>query len=196
MDDDDLAGLIERVKAGDADAIRDLIHRFEGDVRTIVRVRLPQSLRSQFDSMDFVQAVWQSVLTKDGQDLGRFTNAQHFRGFLAGVARNKVFEEHRRRTRTRKYNLKREEPLYVRRGDRELPREVPAPDPTPSQDAQAHDRFAQLVAGRSAQEAEVVELRRRGLTFEEIAAQTGLSERAVRRIIEAIRQRMEARKWR
>ena len=196
MDDDDLAGLIERVKAGDADAIRDLIHRFEGDVRTIVRVRLPQSLRSQFDSMDFVQAVWQSVLTKDGQDLGQFTNARHFRGFLAGVARNKVFEEHRRRTRTRKYSLKREEPLYVRRGDRELPREVPAPDPTPSQDAQAHDRFAQLVAGRSAQEAEVVELRRRGLTFEEIAAQTGLSERSVRRIIEAIRQRMEARKWR
>jgi DNA-binding NarL/FixJ family response regulator len=101
MDDDDLAGLIERVKAGDPDAIRD-------------------------------------------------------------------------------------------RGDRE----VPAPDPTPSQDAQAHDRFAQLVAGRSAQEAEVVELRRRGLTFEEIAAQTGLSERSVRRIIEAIHQRMEARQWR
>ena len=196
MDDDDLAGLIERVKAGDADAIRDLIHRFEGDVRTIVRVRLPQSLRSQFDSMDFVQAVWQSVLTKDGKDLGRFTNARHFRGFLAGVARNKVFEEHRRRTRTRKYSLIREEPLYVRRGDRELPREVPAPDPTPSQDAQAQDRLAQLVAGRSAQEAEVVELRRRGLTFDEIAAQTGLSERAVRRIIEAIRQRMEARQWR
>jgi RNA polymerase sigma-70 factor (ECF subfamily) len=196
MDDDDLAGLIERVKAGDAEAIRDLIHRFEDDVRTIVRVRLPQSLRSQFDSMDFVQAVWQSVLTKDGKDLGRFTNARHFRGFLAGVARNKVFEEHRRRTRTRKYSLIREEPLYVRRGDRELPREVPAPDPTPSQDAQARDRLAQLVAGRSAQEAEVVELRRRGLTFDEIAAQTGLSERAVRRIIEAIRQRMEARQWR
>ena len=196
MDDEDLAGLIVRVKAGDADAIRDLIHRFEGDVRTIVRVRLPQSLRSQFDSMDFVQAVWQSVLTNDGEDLGRFTNARHFRGFLAGVARNKVFEEHRRRTRTRKYSLMREEPLYIRRGDRELPREVPAPDPTPSQDAQAQDRFAQLVAGRSAQEAEVVDLRRRGLTFEEIATQTGLSERSVRRIIEAIRQRMEARKWR
>ena len=81
MDDEDLAGLIDRVKAGDADAIRDLIHRFEGDVRMVVRVRLPQSLRSQFDSMDFVQAVWQSVLTKDGKDLGRFTNARHFAVF-------------------------------------------------------------------------------------------------------------------
>src|SRR3954451_24290395 len=178
MDDDDLADLIERVKAGDEAAIRDLIQRFEGAVRTIVRVRLPQSLRSQFDSMDFVQAVWQSVLTKDGQDLGRFTNARHFRGFLQGVARNKVFDEHRKRTRTRKYSLQREEPLYVRRGDRIMPREVAAPDPTPSQDAQAHDRFAQLVAGRSPQETKVVDLRRQGLTFDEIAEQTGLTERA------------------
>jgi RNA polymerase sigma-70 factor (ECF subfamily) len=196
MDDGDLAGLIERVKSGDEAAIRDLIQRFERDVRTIVRVRLPQSLRSQFDSMDFVQAVWQSVLTKDAPDLGRFTNARHFRGFLEGVARNKVYEEHRRRTRTRKYSVQREEPLYVRRGDREMPREVAASDPSPSQDAQAHDRFEQLVAGRSPEEAEVVDLRRRGLTYEEIAVRTGLNERSVRRIIEAIRLRMEARKWR
>lgn len=196
MDDGDLAGLIAKVMAGDADATRDLIHRFEGDVRTLVRVRLPRSLRSQFDSMDFVQAVWQSVLAKDVQDLGRFANARHFRGFLAGVARNKVFEEHRRCTRTRKYSLEREEPLYVRRGGRETLREVAAPDPTPSQDAQAHERYAQLVEGRNPQETRVVELRRMGLTFDEIAAKTGLSERAVRRIIESIRQRMEARKWR
>jgi RNA polymerase sigma factor (sigma-70 family) len=196
MDDDDLASLIERIKAGDEDAVRDLIHRFEGDVRTIVRGRLPQSLRSQFDSMDFVQAVWQSVLTKDGQDLARFTNARHLRGFLEGVAKNKVYEEHRRRTRTRKYSVQREEPLYVKRGDREMPREVAALDPSPSQDAQADERYEQLVEGRSPQETEVVELRRRGLTYDEIAKQTGLSERSVRRIIEAIRLRMEARKWR
>jgi RNA polymerase sigma-70 factor (ECF subfamily) len=195
VDDDDLAGLIEQVKAGDENAIRDLINRFEDDVRTIVRVRLPQSLRAQFDSMDFVQAVWESVLVKDGQDLAKFTSARHLRGFLAGVARNKVFEEHRRRT-TRKYNLKREEPLYVRRGDRERPREVQSPGPTPSQDAQANERYAQILAGRSPLERMVVELRRRGLTFEEIAAQTGQNERSVRRIIDSIRERMEARQWR
>jgi RNA polymerase sigma-70 factor (ECF subfamily) len=196
MDDAHLTGLLSRVQDGDEDAIRELIDRFEDDVRAIVRHRLPQMLRSKFDSMDFVQAVWQSVLTKNGQDLGRFTSERHLRGFLAGVARNKVFEEYRKRTQTRKYGLKGEEPLYVRRGTRELARDLPSPDPTPSQDAQAHDRFAQLVKGRSALEAEVVGLRRSGLTFEEIGAQTGLSERAVRRIIDAIRQRMEARQWR
>src|SRR5262249_37690370 len=146
-----------------------------------------------FDSMDFVQAIWESVLINDGPDLDRFSSPQHFRAFLAGVARNKVFAEHRKRTRTRRYNLKREEPLYVRRGSREEPRELPSSDPTPSQDAQARDRYAQLVEGRSPREVEVVELRRQGLTFDEIAERTGLGERSVRRIIDAIRARMEAR---
>jgi RNA polymerase sigma-70 factor (ECF subfamily) len=195
MDQVDFADLLARVKAGDEEATRDLLHRFEDDVRTMVRVRLPRALRSQFDSMDFVQAVWQSVLTGPNPDLDRFANVQHFRGFLSGVARNKVLEEHRRRTRTRKYDLRRQEPLYIRRGDRDVPREVATPDPTPSQDVQAQDRLRQMVEGRSPQEAEIVELRRSGMTFEEIAERTGLHERAVRRVIEAIRQRLEARQW-
>ena len=39
------------------------------------------------------------------------------------------------------------------------------------------------------------ELRRQGMKFEEIAALTGLNERSARRIIDTIRERMEARKW-
>jgi RNA polymerase sigma-70 factor (ECF subfamily) len=195
MDSVDLADLIARAKAGDEIAVGDLLRRFEGEVRMVVRGRLPRALRSQFDSMDFVQAVWTSVLTKDGPDLARFDNSRHLMGYLAGVARNKVFEEHRRRTQTHKYDLKREEPLYVRRGNREIPREVPAPDPSPSQDAQAQDRLAQLLRGRSALERQVVELRRSGLTYDEIAGRLGIHESAVRRIVDGIRQRLEARKW-
>ena len=195
MNDVDLADLIVRAKAGDEVAVEDLLHRFENEVRMVVRGRLPRALRSQFDSMDFVQAVWTSVLTKDGPDLSRFDSSRRLMGYLAGVARNKVIEEHRRRTQTHKYNLKREEPLYVRRGNREIPREVAASDPSPSQDAQAHDRLAQLLQGRSTQERQVVELRRRGLTFAEIAEKLGVHESAVRRIIDGIRQGLELRKW-
>lgn len=191
MDDADLAGLIARAKAGEEAAIRSLLETFENDVRMMVRVRLPRTLRSQFDSMDFVQAVWQSVFTGSNVDLERFTNVPHFRAFLAGVARNKVYEVHRQRTRTQKYDMSKEEPLYVRKGNREIPREVPAHDPTPSQDAQASDLYDKLIAGRSDREKSVLDLRRKGLTFDEIAAQTGLNERTVRRIIEALRQRME-----
>jgi RNA polymerase sigma factor (sigma-70 family) len=195
MDDVDLADLIARAKTGDEAAICALLGRFDGDVRTMVRARLPRVLRSQFDSVDFVQVVWQSFFTGPERNLVRFENVHHLRSFLAGVVRNKVLEEHRRRTRTRKYDLNREEPLYIRRGNREVPRELAARDPSPSQDVQALDRLAQLLEGRTPLEAQVIELRHRGLTFDEIADQTGLGERSVRRIIDAARARMEARQW-
>jgi len=196
MDDADFADLIDRARAGDDSAIAALLGRFEADVRTMVRIRLPRSLRNQFDSMDFVQAVWQSVFAGGGEEVGSFADARQFRGYLAGVARNKVYEEHRRLTRTKKYDLAREERLYVRKGDRDVPLEVPANDPTPSENVQARDRLGQLVQGRTAEEVEIVDLRRQGLTFEEIAGRLGIGERSVRRVIEAIRERMEAQQWR
>ncbi len=84
----------------------------------------------------------------------------------------------------------------MRKGDRDVAREVISPEPTPSQNIQASDRMAQLTAGRSPREVEVLTLRRQGLTYVEIAARTGIHERAVRRIIEDIRSLLESHRWR
>jgi RNA polymerase sigma-70 factor (ECF subfamily) len=190
--DDDLASLMTRAKAGDEEAVRDFLDRFEWEVRTMVRARLPRKLRTQFDSVDFVQAVWQSFFSDLRHDGPDFERVEHIRRFLAGVVRNKVFEQHRKLTRTEKYDVTREERLYIRRGDRDVPREVVSPDPSPSEAAQADDRLAQLTQGRSALEVAVISLRRQGLTFDEIALETGIHERTVRRFIESARARMEA----
>ena len=195
MDEQDLAGLVGRAKTGDEAAIRELLLRFESDVRIIVRARLPRALRSQFDTMDFVQAVWASVLTKNGPDLARFDNTRRLRGYLAKVATNKVFEEYRRRTQTQKFDLKRQEPLYVRSSGREIPRPLVSPGPTPSQDAQAGDRLAQITEGCSDSVLRIIALRRQGMTYAEIAEQVGAHVDAVRRKVEPIRLRMEERKW-
>lgn len=191
----DVVDLVARARGGDEDAIRTFVGRFEGEVRLMVRGRLPRRLRAQFDSMDFVQAVWQSFFSDLKSEPKEFENTRHLRGFLAGVARNKVFEQDRRLTRTAKYAIAREEPLYVRRGDREVARELPAHDPTPSQNVQASDRLALLTAGRPAREAEILRLRQDGLTVDDIAARLGVNEKTVRRAIEAARDRMEARGW-
>jgi len=153
-------------------------------------------LRTQFDSMDFVQAVWQSYFADIRSSSRQFENVYHLRGFLAGVARNKVYEEHRRLTRTKKHALAREQSLYVRRGSREVELALISPEPTPSQAVQASDRLAQLVARCSPLEAQVITLRHQEMTFDEIARRTGVSERSVRRIIDEARERMEARGWR
>jgi RNA polymerase sigma-70 factor (ECF subfamily) len=191
MDEDELTGLIARAKAGDVQAAEEL-RRLEHDIRMIVRVRLPRALRSRFDSMDFVQAVWQSFLSAEDRKGLHFDNTDQLRGYLIGMARNKVLEA-QRQSKSKKYNLDREEPLYVRRGEREVPREVPAADPTPSQDAIAHDRLERLIAGRTPREARVIELRLQGFSFEEIAVQTGLHERTVRRMMETLRRDLDGR---
>jgi RNA polymerase sigma-70 factor (ECF subfamily) len=191
--DDDFTDLMRRARSDDPAAIREFLARFEREVQMMVRTRLPRKLRTQFDSVDFVQAVWQSFFSDLREHPRDFANIEHLRGFLAGVVRNKVREQHRRLTRTEKYDVAREQSLYIRRGDREVLRELVSPEPSPSEVVQADDRMAQLTAGRSPREVEVVRLRLQGLTFVEIAARTRIEERTVRRIIESVRSRMEAR---
>jgi len=60
LDSFDFAEVIRRARAGDDTATAKLLSQFEPEVRTMVRIRLPRALRNQFDSMDFVQAVWKS----------------------------------------------------------------------------------------------------------------------------------------
>ena len=190
--DDDFTELMRRARSDDPAAVQDFLARFEREVQMMVRARLPKKLRTQFDSVDFVQAVWQSFFSDLRENPRDFANTEHLRGFLAAVVRNKVQEQHRRLTRTEKYDVAREQSLYIRRGDREILREVVSPEPSPSEMVQADDRMAQLTAGRSPREVEVVRLRLQGLTFVEIAARTRMEERAVRRVIESMRSRMEA----
>jgi RNA polymerase sigma-70 factor (ECF subfamily) len=187
---DEFSECLARARAGDPDAIRAFLARFEREVRIMVRARLPRKLRTQFDSIDFVQAVWQSFFSDFKQEGRTFQTEQHLLKFLAGVVRNKVYEQHRRLTRTEKYDLAREERLYVRRGDRDVPREIVSPDPSPSQTAQASDRLKQLTAGCSPVELRVITLRHQGLTFAEVAKLTGVNERTARRIIDSARSRL------
>jgi RNA polymerase sigma factor (sigma-70 family) len=195
FEDADFTALMVRAKAGDSDAIRDFLARYDREVRLMVRARLPRKLRPRFDSTDFVQAVWQSFFSDLPRALPEFDSPRHLRRFLYGVVRNKVNEQHRRLTQTDKHDLLREEPLYILRGGREVPRDVVSPDPSPSQAAQASDRLAQLTAGCSPRDLEVLTLRHQGLTQEEIAQRTGVNDRTVRRIIESARARLESRRW-
>ena len=68
-----------------------------------------------------------------------------------------------------------------------------ANDPSPSQNLQAEDCLRGIVAGGRPVETEIVELRRDGFTFEQIAAKIGLSESVVRRMLEQLRRRWELR---
>jgi RNA polymerase sigma factor (sigma-70 family) len=196
MDDLEFGALLERVRAGDEGAVAALLKAYEPEVRMMVRARLPHVLRKRLESQDITQSIWVSLLTDDdGRARLEFASPRQFLAYVAGVARLKVLEKYRQHTQTKKYDLAREEPLAVRSSGSGRAMEPASADPSPSQYVQADDLMAQLAAGRSPEEVLALQLRRQGLTFEEIGARVGLSEKTARRLIESLRARMEARQW-
>ena len=205
MDNDEFDNLLRRAMDGEVAATSELLKRCQPEIHKMIRSKLSRKIRSKFDSQDFLQAVWKSVLTKDKDKDGdgdtqtetapRFEGESHFVKYVSGVAKHKVLEQFRRHTKTGKYNVELEESLYIFRGKHEFTRDLPAPDPTPSQDAQATDRLARILEGRSDLERTVVILKRQGMTYIEIAKKTGIGEASVRRMIEGFRKREENRGW-
>ncbi len=184
--------LLAQAKAGRSEALQQIIETYSNDVLLAVRRKLPRRLRTHFDSMDFCQQVWSTVISGTEIDPNRFQHPSHLKAFLVGVATNKVYEEYRRRTRTQKYDLSREESLYVTYQGCELSIEIPSSDPTPSQEFLGNERLDLLTQGRTDREAEAIRLRAEGMTFEQIADRLNVNERTVRRVISQVRRRLES----
>jgi RNA polymerase sigma factor (sigma-70 family) len=142
--------------------------------------------------MDIVQLVWQSLFSDNDLAAETIDTPGQFRGYLTGIARNKVREEYRRGTRTRKYDLAREEPLDLRRGPG-AECGVAATDPSPSARVVADECWESILYGGSERQIQIVEMRRKGLTFEQIAVELGISDRTIRRQLDAVRERLDQR---
>jgi RNA polymerase sigma factor (sigma-70 family) len=183
----ELTEFLRRIQAGDEGAARELLSRFEAEVRLVVRRQLPRLLRSRFDSLDFLQSVWGSFFRRMRTAPTEFEDSRHLVAFLARAAKNKVIDEYRRAA-SRKQDMHREEPLW---GDGLRPRDVPDPADTPSEIAQAHEVLVRLRELMPADRRSILELKAEGLSSKDIGQRLGISERTVQRILEDLRRRME-----
>ena len=183
----ELAGFLARIQAGDEAAARELLARFEPEVRLVVRRQLPRLLRSRFDSLDFLQSVWGSFFrrVRSGGAPAEFEDSRHLVAFLARAAKNKVIDEYRRAA-SRKQDMHREEPLWTA-GDR--PKDLPADIDSPSEVAQAREVFDRLRDLLPEDRRDILELKAEGLSSKDIGERLGISERTVQRVIEDLRRR-------
>ena len=184
----DIQGFLARIQAGDDDAARELLTRYEAEVRLVVRRQLPRLLRSRFDSLDFLQSVWGSFFRRMRTDPTEFEDARHLVGFLARAAKNKVIDEYRRAA-SRKQDMHREEPIW---SDGDRPRDLAATIDTPSQVAQAREVFGRLRDLLPEDRRALLELKAQGLSSKEIGDRLGISERTVQRVLEDLRRRAAA----
>jgi RNA polymerase sigma-70 factor (ECF subfamily) len=185
--DGELTDFLRRIQAGDEAAARELLCRFEAEVRLVVRRQLPRLLRSRFDSLDFLQSVWGSFFRRMRTSPTDFEDSRHLVAFLARAAKNKVIDEYRRAA-SRKQDMHREEPLW---GDGLRPRDVPDPADSPSEVAQAHEALVRLRELMPTDRRAILEMKADGLSSKDIGERLGISERTVQRVLEDLRRRME-----
>jgi RNA polymerase sigma-70 factor (ECF subfamily) len=185
--DAELPDFLRRIQAGDEAAARELLRRFEAEVRLVVRRQLPRLLRSRFDSLDFLQSVWGSFFRRMRTAPTDFEDSRHLVAFLARAAKNKVIDEYRRAA-SRKQDMHREEPLW---GDGLRPRDVPDPADSPSEVAQAHEVLIRLRELMPTDRRAILEMKAEGLSSKDIGDRLGISERTVQRVLEDLRRRME-----
>ncbi len=185
--DDDLSGFLARIQAGDEEAARELLHRYEAEVRLVVRRQLPRLLRSRFDSLDFLQSVWGDFFQKMRTGPADFTDSRHLVAFLARAARNKVIDQYRR-AGSLKQDMHREEPIWAESG---RVRDLEATGDTPSQLAEAREAYDRLLDLLPADRRDVLALKAEGLSSREIGERLGISERTVQRVLEDLRRRAQ-----
>ncbi|MFM7319428.1 MAG: RNA polymerase sigma factor [bacterium] len=191
MNSDALNELIDRVRSGDEEAMGELFAEFQYEIQIFVRYKLPRQLRTRYDSMDFVQSVYQSIMVdwrnKPPED---FATADRVKDYLKGTAHNKILEIFRRETKSQRFGVSREVSMVVRGSDsadgQEQVIEPAGSDPTPSQHVQAQDVLNKLTRGKPPIYRQIALLRREGMTYGEIAEAVGLSERSVKRKLDEL----------
>jgi RNA polymerase sigma-70 factor (ECF subfamily) len=181
----DVPAFLARIQAGDEDAARELLRRYEAEVRLVVRRQLPRLLRSRFDSLDFLQSVWGSFFRRVRSGPAEFEDSRHLVAFLARAAKNKVIDEYRRAA-SRKQDVHREEPLWLEGG---RPKEVAAVNDSPSEVAQAREVYGRLQALLPEDRRAVLEMKAEGLSSRDIGERLGISERTVQRVLEDLRRK-------
>jgi RNA polymerase sigma-70 factor (ECF subfamily) len=183
QDRSEFASLMESVRQGSEDAARTLFDRYGPHIRRVVRRKLHQKLRPQFDSLDFVQDVWASFFTRQGRQ-ATFDSPEALIGFLSNMAYHKVIDAFRHNVQTKKRDVDRDRPLdqVVNTKDPRLAARLP----TPSQVAVAKEQWDQLLDRVPEHYRPILTLLREGDTREEIARKLGLNEKTVQRVLRRI----------
>jgi len=179
--------LMERVRAGRPEAIRELFDTYAQPLIKVIRRRLHQPLRTRFDSQDFIQEVWKAFFAAEMQQR-HFGTPEELRVFLAQIARRKVVTEYRRHAMRIKRRVDRagslDDSQAVDNG------QLAAPIATPSQYVMAEEQWDQLIQKQPPAYQQILALLRQGFTHEEIGRRLGVNPKTIQRLLRRIDPRL------
>jgi RNA polymerase sigma-70 factor (ECF subfamily) len=173
-DNDNFADFLGRVRAGDEEAARELVRKYEAAIRLEVRLRLRQrQLRRYFDSMDICQSVLGSFFVRAA--LGQFDldGPEKLFNLLVAMTRNKLaYQVRKQRAKSRDCRRVADVPVQAV--------ETAEGAPGPCQVVAGREALEQFRARLSAEERSLADLRAQGRAWAEIAQCMGGTPQARR----------------
>jgi len=183
----ELTSLMTRVRLGDADALEQLLHRYEKEVRLAARVLLGRPLRSLLDSTDLIQSVYGALLTGFREDKFSVTNQQQLIGLAITMVRHKVAHHWRRERRQQPFDR-------IEAAETEgvaVLRTVPSDSAAdPARVAEYNDTVERVCSQLSETERHLVEMRLQGYSTAEVARRLGLNADVLRVRLSRLRRRL------
>jgi RNA polymerase sigma factor (sigma-70 family) len=191
MQDLQFSELMERVAAGDQDAIWVLAETYTPYIIRAVRAQLSRRIRPRLDSQDFAQILWASLLLGD-VDLRRLTTQEMFIAFLARAAKNKVVDATRHYLRTQSRDVRRErrwEEIQFAADHESETKNAPglrAREASPSDLAIMRERWDRILSQASERDRQIVQMRLENYSFNQISRQLNVHRTTVRRAMERL----------
>ncbi len=179
---DDFKCLMQDVLAGSDDAASRLFRDYHRLVLAMIRRQLDRRVRKRFDSIDVAQDVWVSFFAT-APEKRQFANRQAFFAFLGALARNKVVDETRQQLDVQKRDISREQSIDDSKAFNKDQLRDPAL--TPSQVLIGEEAWSSFLRKQPIVNRRIFILQRQGFGTTEIAKETGLHPRMVRRILKA-----------
>jgi RNA polymerase sigma-70 factor (ECF subfamily) len=166
--------LIRRVRAGDAQAAAELVHRYEPAIRRTVRARLRDGrLRRVLDSLDICQSVLASFFVRASLGGYELDQPEDLLKLLTAMAHHKLTNAVKQEATGRRGGGR------VEGGVEE--REIVAPGSSPSQHLTQQELVQEARRRLSPDERQLLERRQQGMAWTEIATTVGGSPEALRK---------------
>lgn len=199
---DDTQQLLQHARAGDAQAVNELLERHRAALRRAVELRMDPVLQRRVDASDIVQDVLIDASRRLQNYLANPTLP--FAVWLKHLARDRVIDAHRRHRVAGRRSLDKEQPLVVdspsENSAADLGQQIADSELTPAAAAAWNEmerRFLAALDAADEQDRQIVMLRHfEQLSNQEVAQTLGLSEAAAGmrylRAMRRVRARLEA----
>ena len=179
-----VADLLDGLRADDQEAARQLVDRYLDRLVALARRRISQRLASRVDPEDVVQSVFRTFFCHAKEGKFQIKDQDDLCKLLIRITVHKVLKQVEHHTAR-----KRDAHMETEQGNRTLERmqELLSKEPSPEAQVMFLDQLEHVISQLGSTPRRILEMRMQGYSEKEIAAEMGVSDRTIRRVIERVR---------